>query len=111
MFGLRQIWVRLRDAEYQPLGFRTPFLYRYVRHPIYVGWTLVFFATPTLSAGHLLLAMGMLAYMLVAIRFEERDLEEAHAEYAEYRRRVPMLIPRFGRSSLPATPPRARASR
>jgi protein-S-isoprenylcysteine O-methyltransferase Ste14 len=102
LFGLRQIWLRLRDADFRPLGFRTPLLYRYVRHPIYVGWTITFFATPSMSLGHLLFAAGMLAYMRIAIGFEERDLLEAHAEYAEYRRRVPMLIPWPGRRATDA---------
>jgi protein-S-isoprenylcysteine O-methyltransferase Ste14 len=98
LFGLRQVWARLREVEYAPLGFRTPLLYRHVRHPIYVGWTIAFFATPTMSVGHLLFATGMLAYMRIAIGFEERDLMAAHSEYAEYRQRVPMLIPWIRRS-------------
>jgi protein-S-isoprenylcysteine O-methyltransferase Ste14 len=96
LFGLRQVWTRFRGTAHAGLRFRTPLLYRYVRHPIYLGWSITFLATPTLSLGHLLFAVGMIAYMRIAIRFEERDLMAAHPEYAEYRQRVPMIVPRIG---------------
>lgn len=93
LFGLRQVWLYLFRRPYTPLEFRTPSIYRYVRHPLYVGWLLTFWAAPVMTAAHLVFAMATTAYILVAIQFEERDLIRAHAEYAEYRRRVPMLLP------------------
>jgi protein-S-isoprenylcysteine O-methyltransferase Ste14 len=94
LFGLRQVWLHLRGRPYRPLGFATPGLYRYVRHPLYVGWLLAFWATPTMTATHLVFALTTTAYILVAVRLEERDLAAVHGEeYAEYRRRVPMLVP------------------
>ena len=95
LFGLRQVWLHLRGVPYTPLRFRTPFLYGLVRHPLYVGWLLVFWSAPLMTAAHLVFAIATTAYILLAIQFEERDLIQLHAEYAEYRRRVPMLMP-FG---------------
>jgi methanethiol S-methyltransferase len=106
LFGLRQVWLYLRGKEYTPLAFKTPSLYKYVRHPLYVGWFLAFWATPTMTGAHLLFAVLTTVYILIAIRFEERNLMEAHPEYIEYRRRVPMLLPRWfsaRRSANPAT--------
>ncbi len=97
LFGLRQVWLRLLDRPYLPLPFRTPFLYRVVRHPLYVGWLLIVWAAPTMTAAHLLLAVGLSVYILVAIPLEERDLMRAHREYAQYSERVPMLVPRLPR--------------
>jgi protein-S-isoprenylcysteine O-methyltransferase Ste14 len=94
LFGLRQVWLHLRGREYTALPFVTPVLYRFVRHPLYIGWFLVFWATPEMTVAHLVFALATTAYILIAIRFEERDLVAAHPEYADYRRRVPMLIPR-----------------
>jgi protein-S-isoprenylcysteine O-methyltransferase Ste14 len=94
LFGLRQVWLYLRGKPYTSLGFVTPGPYKLIRHPLYVGWLIVFWATPTMTIAHLVFAVGMTAYILVAIRFEERDLVEYHGQaYAEYRRTVPMLIP------------------
>lgn len=93
LFGLRQVWLHLRGKEYTPIAFRTPGPYRFVRHPLYVGWLLGFWATPTMTVAHLVFAMATTAYILVAIQFEERDLMRDHVEYAEYRKRTPMLIP------------------
>lgn len=93
LFGLRQVWLHLRGKEYTPIAFRTPGPYRYVRHPLYIGWLLAFWATPTMTIAHLVFALATTAYILVAIQFEERDLIRDHEEYAEYRKSTPMLIP------------------
>jgi methanethiol S-methyltransferase len=95
LFGLRQVWLYFRGRPYTPLRFTTPALYRVVRHPLYVGWLLAFWATPLMTSAHLVFAAALTVYILAAIRWEERDLAEAHPEYAAYRRRVPMLIPRW----------------
>lgn len=97
LFGLRQVWLQLVGKPYTQLEFGTPVLYRYVRHPLYVGWFLAFWATPHMTVTHLVFALVTAGYILVAIQLEERDLAAAHPEYEEYRRRVPMLIPRFRR--------------
>ena len=73
--------------------FRTPGPYRLVRHPLYVGWLLVAWAAPVMTSGAFGYAIGSTAYILIAIQFEERDLVRFHPEYAEYRRRVPMILP------------------
>jgi methanethiol S-methyltransferase len=96
LFGLRQVWLEVRGKPYTQLDFKTPWLYQQVRHPLYVGWLMIFWATPTMTVAHLVFALMTTAYILVAIQLEERDLIDAHPEYAEYRRRVPMLLP-FGR--------------
>jgi protein-S-isoprenylcysteine O-methyltransferase Ste14 len=93
LFGLRQVWLHLLGREYTAVKFVTPAPYRVVRHPLYVGWLLAFWATPTMTVAHLVFALVSTAYILIAIRFEERDLIADHPEYAEYRRQVPMLIP------------------
>lgn len=108
LFGLRQIWLYFRGRDYAPLPFVTPGPYRFVRHPLYIGWLLTFWATPTMTAAHLVFALGMTTYILIAIHFEERDLVEFHEGYAEYRRQVPMFVPRFcdrSRHQEPATIP------
>jgi protein-S-isoprenylcysteine O-methyltransferase Ste14 len=94
LFGLRQVSLYLVGRPYTALSFRTPFFYRYVRHPLYVGWLLTFWSAPTMTAAHLLFAVMTTAYILVAIQFEEHDLVAAHGEtYASYRKQVPMIIP------------------
>lgn len=94
LFGLRQVSLYLVGKPYTHLPFRTPLFYKYVRHPLYIGWFIAFWATPTMTGAHLLFAVMTSAYMLVAIRWEERDLIMAHgARYARYRDEVPMLIP------------------
>jgi protein-S-isoprenylcysteine O-methyltransferase Ste14 len=94
LFGLRQVTLYLLGREYTRLRFRTPGLYKLVRHPIYVGWFFVFWATPTMTIAHLVFAVATTAYILIAIRFEERDLvNELGRDYEDYRHHVPMLIP------------------
>ena len=94
LFGTRQVWFYLRGQDYKPLPFKVPGTYKLVRHPLYVGWLMTFWATPTMTAAHLVFAVLTTSYILVAIRFEERDLVTIHGrDYAEYRKRVPMLIP------------------
>jgi methanethiol S-methyltransferase len=93
LFGLQQVWRNLKGQPQTNVKFVTPFLYRVVRHPLYVGWLMAFWCTPTMTVTHLVFALGTATYILIAIRLEERDLIEAHPEYAEYRARVPMLVP------------------
>jgi protein-S-isoprenylcysteine O-methyltransferase Ste14 len=93
LFGLRQVWLQLRRKPYTALPFKTPVLYRYVRHPLYVGWFFAFWCTPTMTVAHLVFAIATTAYILIAIQLEERDLVAEHPEYAQYRKRVPMLVP------------------
>jgi protein-S-isoprenylcysteine O-methyltransferase Ste14 len=94
LFGLRQVWLYFRGKPYTHIGFRTPGPYQIVRHPLYVGWITTFWATPTMTLTHLVFALGMTSYILAAIPFEERDLLTYHGKrYADYRRKVAMLIP------------------
>ena len=96
LFGLRQVWAYRARKEIPPADFRTPLFYRIVRHPIYLGFILAFWSTPTMSQGHLLFAFATTAYILIAIQLEERDLLATFgAHYHDYRSRVGMLSPRF----------------
>jgi methanethiol S-methyltransferase len=103
LFGLRQVSLYLVGRPYTHLEFRTPFFYRYVRHPLYVGWLLTFWSAPVMTVAHLFFAVMTTAYILVAIRFEEADLVAAHGEkYSRYRRQVPMIVPALKGTSTPA---------
>ena len=94
LFGLRQVWARLTQRALPDAQFRTPFLYRHVRHPLYVGFLLAFWAVPVMTAGRLLFALGFSTYILIGIAFEERDLLQQFGQrYRTYREQVGMLIP------------------
>ena len=96
LFGLRQAFVAFRGTEITGQSFRTPLLYKIVRHPLMLGFLLAFWATPEMTVGHLLFAIANTAYILVGLQLEERDLiAEFGATYQAYRRRVPMLLPRL----------------
>jgi len=94
LFGLRQVYLYQRGEPYTELGFRTPFLYKIVRHPIMLGFIMAFWATPDMTVGHLEFALATTAYILIAIQLEERDIVNAHGkDYEDYRKRVSMLLP------------------
>lgn len=96
LFGLRQVWLFFRGRDYTPLSFGTPWLYKYIRHPLYLGWFFAFWATPTMTVAHLLFAIMTTLYILLAIQLEEKDLIAEHGKrYIDYRKQVPMIIPRL----------------
>jgi protein-S-isoprenylcysteine O-methyltransferase Ste14 len=100
LFGLQQAWFHLRGREADGPKFRQPLLYKWVRHPLYLGFFLAFWAAPEMTAGHLLLALGVSVYMLIAIRYEEHDLVNLFGkDYELYREQAGMLTPRFRRRS------------
>ena len=100
LFGLQQAWFHIHERQAQPHQLRQPFFYRWVAHPLYSGFFLAFWATPKMTFGHLLFAAGMSVYILIAIRYEERDLKGLFGkDYEEYRSGVGMLTPRFRRRS------------
>lgn len=105
LFGLRQVWLPLIGKPYTKVRLVTPGPYRYVRHPLYVGFLLAFWSAPVMTWAHLVFAVATTGYILVAIQLEERDLVAEHgASYEAYRRRVPMLLP-LGRRSAAASAP------
>ncbi|MEZ4869272.1 MAG: hypothetical protein R3C14_48565 [Caldilineaceae bacterium] len=94
LFGLRQVYLNLRGKAYSEVGFRTPFLYQFVRHPIMLGFIIAFWSAPVMTVGHLLFAFATTAYILIGIQLEERDIAHIHgAPYAAYRKQVGMLLP------------------
>ena len=98
LFGLRQVYLRLKGAPYTPLPFVQFALYRFIRHPIMLGFLIAFWATPDMSYGHLLFALATTGYIFIGIWLEERDLRRAHGEeYERYRRETAMLVPLGGR--------------
>jgi protein-S-isoprenylcysteine O-methyltransferase Ste14 len=96
LFGLRQAFSAMRGTAVASQSFKTPLLYKIVRHPMMLGFLLAFWAAPEMSVGHLLFAIANTAYILVALQLEERDLiAEFGATYEQYRARVPMVLPRL----------------
>lgn len=101
LFGLKQVVFYLFKKDYQPPKFQETSLYKYIRHPLLLGFIIAFWATPHMTVGHLFFAIMTTAYTLVGITFEERDLIKHHGEiYVNYAKRVPKLIPflKFGNS-------------
>jgi protein-S-isoprenylcysteine O-methyltransferase Ste14 len=97
LFGLRQVWLYFRGKPYTQLVFKTPWLYRHMRHPLYVGLMIGLWAAPTMTVAHLVFALLCTAYIFVGTRLEEKDLENALPEYKQYKKEVPMFMPNIGK--------------
>lgn len=99
LFGLRQVYLHFMGQDYSGLAFRTPGLYKVVRHPIYLSWMCIFWATPRMTVAHLVFALATTAYMVTAIQWEEKDLTQIYGDaYRRYKQQVPALLPvRFSR--------------
>lgn len=105
LFGTRQVWLHWQGRAYTSLPFKTPLAYGFVRHPLYIAWAIAFWATPTMTLGHLLFAGFMTAYMVAASRVEERDLVAYFGRaYVEYQRNVPAFLPIPRRFAAEPTP-------
>ena len=105
LFGLRQVWLHFRNLPYTGIRFTTPGLYKVVRHPLYLGFFLAFWCTPVMTTAHLFFAVMTAGYIMVGIYLEERDLQDAHPEYAAYKLRTPMLVPRLEVNQTPDQQP------
>jgi len=94
LFGLQQVMHNMTGREAPPPVFRTPFLYKIVRHPLYLGFIIAFWVTPSMTVGHLLFAAATTAYIVIGALLEERDLVAFFGDdYRRYRERVSMLVP------------------
>ena len=94
LFGLRQVYLYMKAKEYTHIAFRTPFLYKFVRHPIMLGFIIAFWVTPHMTVAHLVFSIATTAYILIALQFEERDLVSYYGTaYEEYRQQVSMILP------------------
>ncbi|MEE9233025.1 MAG: isoprenylcysteine carboxylmethyltransferase family protein, partial [Nitrospirales bacterium] len=106
LFGTRQVYLHLRGKDYTPLEFETKGFYKYIRHPLMLGWIIAFWSTPHMTVGHLVFALGTTTYILIAIQIEEKDLVSYHGEaYENYRRQVSMLIPFTKKKSVKSPQP------